>query len=434
MINRKRLPSARTNPPRNYLGGQFFDSETDFETDRLQILGLIGSNATKKMSNGKPVFPYELATLNDAKGDLTKRWCVTFYVYHKPKNKLIRKQLWISSKLKTKSARYQEANKLIKEINRLLSEGYHIGEEKPKIKKSGALLTWIEAFDWVYEHRKPNLRLRSVQTLELIRRELKVYLKSLGKENIPLQLVDHELCDDFMQWLLAKRKFGNTSFNNYLNYLKTNFNYLVKNQKLDHSPAKNLQYLRQEEPAKYSFTPEAKIKLLNAYEEDYPALKIFAQYIYYTFIRPAELRRLRVSNVHEKTISIPGHASKNRKAEHVLITPAMERLLKKLKVRDYPPNYYLIGFDGLPSDKQIYVNYFTRHHLPIREKLGLIPEYTLYCWKHTGVVDTYLATLDIEFVSRQCRHSSLDMTKRYLRGLGLMPEYHRQDHLPDLGI
>jgi integrase len=430
-MGNRRNPSARTNPPRNTLGGTFFDPETDFETN----LGLIGRKTTKSLEKGKAIFPYELASLNDAKGDISKRWCISFYVYSAPVNKTIRKQVWLPAKFKTKSARYAEAKRLINEINSLLVQGYHIGEDKPKLKpKTRSLLTWLEAFDWVYEHRKPNLRLRSIQSLELIRKELQEFLGERGSSNLPLMIVDHQICDDFMQWMRKKRGFGNTTFNNYLNYFKTNFNYLIKQQRLEINPAKNITPLKQEEPQKYSFTPEAKRKLIKGYEEHYPPLKIFAQYIYYTFIRPAELRRLKVGNVHEKTISIPGHASKNRKSEHVMISPAMERMLTELKIREYPPHYYLVGLDGLPNKKQIYINHFTRHHLPIREQLGLVPEYTLYCWKHTGVVDTYLATLDIEFVSRQCRHSSLDMTKRYLRGLGLMTDYPLRSNLPDLGL
>jgi integrase len=429
-MGNRRDPSARTKPPLNTKGGTFFNSETDFETN----LGLIGRRTVKTLEHGKAIFPYELASLNDAKGDLSKRWCIKFYVYSAPANKTIRKQVWIPAKFKTKSARYAHAKLLINQINSLLVQGYHIGESKPKLKpKTRSLLTWIEAFDWVYEHRKPNLRIRSVQSLELIKRELGQFLEERNSFNLPLVMVDHQICDDFMQGLRQKRGFGNTTFNNYLNYFKTNFNYLVKQQRLEASPAKNIQPLKQEEPQKYSFTPEARTKLLEGYEEHHPPLKIFAQYIYYTFIRPAELRRLRVSNVHERTISIPGHASKNRKSEHVMITPAMERMLRELKIRDFPPHFYLVGLDGLPSEKQVYVNYFTKNHLIIRELLGLLPEYTLYCWKHTGVVDTYLATLDIEFVSRQCRHGSLDMTKRYLRGLGQMTDYPLRANLPDLG-
>ncbi|PRY90544.1 tyrosine-type recombinase/integrase [Mongoliibacter ruber] len=384
---------------------------------------------------GKPVFPYKLAHLNDANGDISKRWCISFHVYSTVENNLIRKQLWISAKIKNKQERYRIAKKQIAQINALLAEGYHVGQEPAKKEKvNGSLLTWLEAFDWVYDHREPNLRKRSIQSLELIRKELKLFLQERKQENLALVLVDHAICDAYMQWIRKRRKLGNSSYNNNLTYLKINFNYLVKNQKLLVNPAKAIAPLKIEEPAVYSFPKEVKLNLMKAYEEEEPPLKIFAQFIYYTFIRPGELRRLKVRDVLEKTINIPGTASKNRRSEHVIISPAMERLLVKLKVREFPPNYFLIGPEGIPSTKQVYINNFTRRHLIIRKKLGLISEYTLYCWKHTGVVDTYQATLDIEFVSRQCRHSSLDMTKRYLRGLGLLPEYPRQQFLPDLGL
>ncbi|MFN3802349.1 tyrosine-type recombinase/integrase [Belliella pelovolcani] len=410
--------------------GIFFDSETDFETN----LGLIGLTTTENVQQ-KSLYPYELASLKDASGDLQKRWCITFRAFDTSTGNLRRKQVWIPAACKTKSDRLKYAKSAIKEINHLLAKGFHFGKalSKPKVI-TGNILTLDKAFDWVYDHREASLRKRSIQSIKLIKVELKEWLKIHDLEFMPLQAVTHDHCDDFMQHLRKKRKIGNVTFNNYLGFFKWTFNYLVDQGKLDKSPADKLKAVKTEESEKVSFPKDIKSQLLEAYQEKDPALHIFAQYIYYTFIRPTELRKLQVRHVMDKTIFIPGNISKNKKSEHVLITPAMEKLLEKLEVRKYPAHYYLIGLEGKPSKKGVSHNHFTNHHLKIRKELKLMTNYTLYCWKHTGVVDTYLATLDLEFVSRHCRHSSLDMTKRYLRGLGLMTEYHQQHQLPDLGM
>ena len=74
-------------------------------------------------------FPYKLASLSDAKGDVKKRWHISFYVWHKHEGKLTRKQVYLSNKIKTKAVRYREADKMIREINRLLQSGYVIGQK-----------------------------------------------------------------------------------------------------------------------------------------------------------------------------------------------------------------------------------------------------------------------------------------------------------------
>lgn len=421
---------VRTKRPSSYLEGHIFQNEPRIEPRQGDFQGVFGQTETIVMSK-KESFPYKLAQLSDAGGDPSKRWRIIFYVWDINSNSLVKKQKWISSKFTTKAQKTAEANRLIKSINQLLVEGYHIGQPTPKKAINQTLWTWVEAFDWVYKHREPSIRKRSQQTMELVRRELKVWLKLQGILHLPISQVRYEHCDEYMQWLRRDRNLSNTTYNNYLSFLKLNFNYLVSQQKLDYSPATRLKTLNIEESENVHFPKKVKNKLLEAYPE---SLRIVAQYIYYTFIRPGELRKLQVRHVHEKSIFIPGNISKNRKSAHVIITPAMERLLQELQVRKMPPSYFLIGEQGKPSQRQIGINYFTAMHLKIRKALDLGEEYTLYCWKHTGVTDTYRQTRDIDFVSRQCRHSSLDMTKRYLRGLGLLLDYPHQDELPDLGL
>jgi len=46
-------------------------------------------------------------------------------------------------------------------------------------------------------------------------------------------------------------------------------------------------------------------------------------------------------------------------------------------------------------------------------------DYTLYSWKHSGVVAAYNAGVDIKTIQSQCRHQSLEQTDIYLKSLGL---------------
>lgn len=379
--------------------------------------------------------PYKLASLSDAKGDLKKRWHVSFYVWHKHEGKLIRKRIFISSTLKSKAARYREADKIIREINRLLQSGYIIGE-KPHPQRSvpTKIMSFLDAFIWVQQTRKGEIRDKSLQTFDTVITNLREYVQEKKLVNFPVHLVDRDMCEDFMTWVKIKRGIANNTYNNYLSFLKGYFSYLVDKGRLLVNPAENLKTLRKTEPINAALPPKVRKLLMEAYIHKDPGLAVFAQYIFYTFIRPTELRKLRVENVLSETIFIPGHISKNRKSEHVLISPGLEKLIQELGVRDYPPSYYLIGLTGKPSSKMVAVNTFSHSHVRIRRQLALDEMYKLYCWKHTGVVEMYKATKDLEFVSRHCRHSSLDMTKKYLRGLGLMIDYKIMDQLPVLKL
>ncbi len=58
--------------------------------------------------------------------------------------------------------------------------------------------------------------------------------------------------------------------------------------------------------------------------------------------------------------------------------------------------------------------------------------YDLYGWKHTGVIALYQATKDVKLIQRQCRHSSLDQTDKYLRDLGLFLNDEQLSDFPAL--
>jgi len=53
------------------------------------------------------------------------------------------------------------------------------------------------------------------------------------------------------------------------------------------------------------------------------------------------------------------------------------------------------------------------------KELNLGKDYTLYSWKHSGVVAAYNAGVDIKTIQGQCRHQGLEQTDIYLKSLGL---------------
>jgi len=126
-------------------------------------------------------------------------------------------------------------------------------------------------------------------------------------------------------------------------------------------------------------------------------------------------------------IQIVGSNSKNKKTQYVLVTEPLRKLLVAMNIKELPGDYYLFG-----GEKKLGEQYITKHHTAVLRRLGYGTDYTLYSWKDTGACDLYLATRDIEFVSRQCRHHSLDQTKIYLAGMGLLLDQKNINIAPSL--
>ena len=75
---------------------------------------------------------------------------------------------------------------------------------------------------------------------------------------------------------------------------------------------------------------------------------------------------------------------------------------------------------------------YERHKKILKELDLWGKDYTLYSWKHTGVVSAYKARIDIKSIQLQCRHYSLEQTDIYLKSLGLYKDRDVFDLMPEL--
>lgn len=153
-----------------------------------------------------------------------------------------------------------------------------------------------------------------------------------------------------------------------------------------------------------------------ASEED--ELWLFAQFIFYCFIRPQELRYLRAGDVllEERQIRVPAAVSKNRKTQYVAIPdvflPALIPLL------DMAPGEYLFP-SPRDASKPVGVNAMYMRHRKALGKLNFGEGYSLYSWKHSGAVAAVKAGVSVKELQIQLRHHSLDETDKYLRQMGV---------------
>jgi len=74
---------------------------------------------------------------------------------------------------------------------------------------------------------------------------------------------------------------------------------------------------------------------------------------------------------------------------------------------------------GRDKDKPVSKNVMGSRYRKLTKDLKLNKDYTLYSWKHSGVVAAYKAGIDIKTIQSQCRHHSLEQTDIYLKSLGL---------------
>lgn len=183
-------------------------------------------------------------------------------------------------------------------------------------------------------------------------------------------------------------------------------------------------------PARYFQPHQAKLLLQRIDEQD-PELGLFVRFLYYCFIRPRELRRMRVGDMllEAGEIRVPGTASKNAKTQFVVIPKLFMPCLSSLYGR--PPGEYIFP-SPLDKSKQLSKNVMYRRHKRILDDLNFGDGYTLYSWKHTGAVMAAKAGISMKELQLQLRHHSLDETDKYLRQMGVKDLSNLQDRFPGI--
>ena len=137
---------------------------------------------------------------------------------------------------------------------------------------------------------------------------------------------------------------------------------------------------------------------------------------YYTFIRPEELRHIKIGNISIKyqTITIPADVSKNRKEQAVALNDTILKLMIDQGIFNNPSSDYLFGKDVRPGKEQIAINRFRQEWARVRKALGFPNSYQFYSLKDSGIRD--LANAEGIVVARdQARHSDISITNKYLK-------------------
>lgn len=244
------------------------------------------------------------------------------------------------------------------------------------------------------------------KTYQGIKSKIKVFLEAHGAIRIT-----PETTKAFFKDLELKR--NPTTYNNYLIHLNAMFKRIGEPQLTE-----GLQKLRENrKPARF-FQPHQIGRLKKAIQEKDPELWLFVQFIYYCFIRPGELRWLRVGDImlDEGQIIVRAEISKNKRSQYVAIPDAFKPVLEPLK--QYPANHYVFPS---PRDisKPVGINSMYRRHYVILKEQGFNKDYKLYSWKHTGAVMFVKAGGNLKELQIQLRHHSLDQVNEYLRQMGV---------------
>ena len=292
-------------------------------------------------------------------------------------------------------------------------------------------ITVRAAVEKILQIKKQEITPRSLSSY---RTYLYSFLEFIQK-NKPSDLFLHEVKTydiiEYLDELILREDISPNTRNNYRRYIGTLFIQMRKRGFVNDNPVEEVDKLITTEKEYRSFTREDYEKVSNYFLQNDLQMWRYCQFIYYGFLRPVDICRHRIENIRmdKRVILVPPTNTKNRKFKPVEITKSLRKVIEGMKLYKYPDHYRVFSRNWQPGEEFLWRNRATEKHREALEKLGLYNGiYDLYSHKHTGNEMALLAGMDVYWIMRQNRHSNLEQTMIYLRGLGVIrPEAQEKD-------
>lgn len=299
--------------------------------------------------------------------------------------------------------RAKVARRICRAYNELFSEGYIPPEFNIRKEEGPRNWTMFQALNlWKLNTENKADRKPTVDAYSFM---VNSYLKKFKKVHHPIAEITRTDIENFLLTLKKVGNHTNTTYNSYLRYTKVFFNYCVSSELLSKSPATAIRMLKAVALKHKYFSDEEFEKVKKHAPEK---LFKFMEFLYETALRPKEARLMKFKYVMDDRLFVPGSISKNKKDEYV---PLSVEYAKKLQGE---PDDYIFG-----GKKSIGDAYYGRMFKELRELLQMDSNYDLYSLKHTRAYHLAKAKVDPYSIMNLFRHSSLEITMKYLRSLSI---------------
>jgi integrase len=391
------------------------------------------------MKNSKP--PYKPARLVVPKND-SQRWYVIFYVFNQKTLKFQRVRDYTVNKFKTQKERKEFAKLFIQRINEKLRDGAIIGpvsynrkNASEKILQTVHNIYSVEsAVELALNHKKSRSGERGIQAYTSVSKIFLEWCETKKIHTWSVALISQKEVSDFFDYLLTERKVTAKTHNNYKTFLVSLFNVLIEKEIIKENPFSKVKKLKEVNLGKNIAFNSSQVKELKEYMQAQDGfLLLFCEMMFYTFMRPNEIRQIQLKHVdlQGKRIFIPALNSKSKKAAAVYLPDVLAEKLKQYIHEVQDTEYYLFSKNETPDKYILPEDHMSKRFKQVLKTLNYSEEYTFYSWKHTGVVHAYKSGIDIKSIQKQLRHSSIEITDIYLKSLGL-EENTAMEKMPEL--
>ena len=349
-----------------------------------------------------------------------KIWYISFSCKHPSTGKMRRVRIKFNRGGSLKE-RKKEANVIIASLDQKLKLGWNPFIEAA-MPKGFSLMS--EALDKFLDVKAKENEENSMRSYRSFIKTFKDWLKTKGYiENYYTSSFTQADAINFLEDM--EDKLSATTYNNYLRFYRSLFNWMVERQYIDENPFGKLRRKPKRLTAKTrrTFTQEEIDRLISHLEKENIPYLVIVMLCYCCFIRPKEIALLKCEDISldKQLVHIREEIAKNDNESYRTIPDSMMKYVRQLDLSH--PDYYLFGttrgYSFMPSPKPIWSrkisNYWEEY---IRPACNFPMDLQFYSLKDTGITNMVSSGVPLTSVQQQADHSSIAITSVYVGKTG----------------
>lgn len=377
-----------------------------------------------------------LPKLNDAGGDLSKKWFIYYSVRNPRTDKMERFKDHVGLSHPDESVRLACAEKKIRELTEKLKRGWTpflddeeaIYEDQLQFKTVADIYGKQKAANATCRRLSSQFIEVKQSTGRLEPKTIQCYISKLRKltiwteakhGQIDITAFDNDLILQFFNYLVIEKGLADGTISDYRQIVSQMFEWVKSTGRILENPVYNIPHGADKDMAPRPIAAWDIETFRDTISKEDPQLWMAIEFQTYCFLRPGkELRLLKIRDIDfaRGLINVDRFRAKTNRERYATIPRHfLLKLRNDYQLQKYDQDHFVFGKEYKPGAECLGKNNLKNRFNGFRTRLNMPDSYKLYSWKHTG--NSLAADSDINMLALrdQNGHTSVQTTEIYLK-------------------
>ena len=340
-------------------------------------------------------------------------WYVQYKVVNPYSGKMVIKRIKLT-RIKPISERKKYAKSLIQSINQKLYSGWNPFLEE-EAEKGFHLL--VDAIDIFFKRKSKELRPDSIRSYKSYVKYINDWLRDNDMLDTYVLTFNKSHAIKILDYAYDVKNVSNKTYNNYLLFFKTLWNWLKEKEYCKTSPFETIKPKKKETKERILIPEDTRTKIKQYFSNHNYQMYIASLLVFHTLIRPKEISYLKKKHFdfENQVIIIPNTVAKSHQMRVATIPDVILGELISFNYNGANDQDFIFGLRGRPSREKMDSREFSREWSKMRKKLGLDLKMKFYSLRDSGIVQLLIDGVSPHEVMKQAGHANLETTTIYLK-------------------